>query len=89
MPRPGRFLAAIRRQHRQERVQPCWRCGLEIDYDAAWPAWNAYTLGHKKPWSRYPALRYDPSNVAPEHYLCNQTAKDDDVPALGKQSREW
>lgn len=69
---------------------PCARCGQPIKYDAE--LWDParFQAGHIKSFEDYPDLRLDPSNLQPEHALCNQEAgKRAVVPGIGTTSEEW
>lgn len=87
--RDSRVIRRVRELHRRDRIQPCWRCGGQIDYDATPFTDPAYNLGHRKSVARFPELAAEPSNLAPEHWRCNVTAGDSDVIPLGSLSREW
>lgn len=83
------LVAEFKDQCRRAR-RVCSRCGQDIDYDA--PSWHptSFQAGHIKSWSKHPHLREDPSNLQPEHALCNQDAGDTDKkPGIGTTSEEW
>lgn len=74
----------------RERRRPCWLCGQAIDYDAAWPDPNSFSMDHIKPRATHPDLEHEPTNHAPAHLGCN-TSRQADAPApgLGTSSRAW
>ncbi|WP_067428502.1 hypothetical protein [Nocardioides jensenii] len=77
-----------------QRLQPCMRCGMDIDYEADAQAGepDAFNAGHKKSWATNPELREDPSNFQQEHARCNQGALTDDGDGprgLGTVSEDW
>ena len=68
------------------------RCGQPINYDAAWPDPDSFSLGHIKPWMTHPELREDRGNLRQEHLSCNVSAGADNgqaAYALGMTSRQW
>lgn len=72
-----------------KRLQPCRRCGQDIDYDAEQFDPNGFNAGHIKPRALYPHLAEDPSNLQPEHARCNQSAQLKTSLALGHTSTDW
>lgn len=71
------------------RLQPCARCGQDIDYDADDGDPNGFNAGHIKSWKHHPELREDPANLQPEHERCNKGAGVRDTRGQGLTSREW
>lgn len=72
-----------------QRLQPCGRCGMRIDYDADTSDPNAFNAGHIKSRVDYPELREDPNNLRPEHQRCNKSAGAKQQLDLGANSRQW
>lgn len=74
------------------RVQPCYICRQQIDYDLPARHPEAFTVEHIKPRSTHPHLALDPSNCAPAHARCNKARGNRDeteAPGLGVRSQEW
>lgn len=87
--RAKRNAAELKYASRLRRA-PCARCGQAIDYDAPKGDPNGFNAGHIKAWSTHPHLREDPSNLQPEHALCNQDAgNSDEKPGIGLTSEDW
>ena len=76
---------------RARRLQPCRRCGQDIDYAAPPEDPNAFNAGHIKSWHDYPELREDPANLQPEHANCGKSAGklDGHALSLGLTSTDW
>lgn len=73
-----------------QRLQPCRRCGMSIDYSAPPEHPDAFNAGHIKSWIDHPHLREDPANLQPEHANCGKSAgKKDGANNLGTTSRRW
>ena len=87
--RSHRALRRVRDHHYTDRVQPCWRCGLPINYDAPRASTpDSYSLGHRVSLATGGSL-LDPANLAPEHFGCNTSSQDDNDRPLGQPSRDW
>lgn len=75
------------------RLQPCMRCGQDIDYSLEYgdPSGNAFNAGHIKSWIGHPELREDPANLQQEHENCNKAAQKTDGGSLniGTTSTDW
>lgn len=71
------------------RLQPCARCGQDIDYNADPGDPNGFNAGHIRSWRDHPELREDPSNLQPEHERCNKSAHTSSARGQGRTSREW
>jgi len=72
------------------RKNPCWLCGLAIDYTLPPDDDMAFSVDHVKPWSTHPELREDPDNLAAAHSRCNKQRGNKPPPlGLGLLSREW
>lgn len=75
---------------KDQRRQPCARCGQRIDYTLPPNEPQAFIAGHIKSWRDYPHLRYDPANLQPEHASCGKSAgADDGRTSAGVTSRQW
>lgn len=70
---------------------PCCRCWQRIDYALAYPDPNSFSVDHfPHPLSTHPHLAEDPSNLAPAHLVCNQSAGDKGTtPTIGATSEAW
>jgi 5-methylcytosine-specific restriction endonuclease McrA len=66
--RRARLQAAIR------AGEPCWRCGLPIDYGLPGTHPHGPHLDHVRPVALYPALALDPGNTRWAHRVCNERA---------------
>lgn len=87
--RGTRRLRRLKEELRSRRL-PCWLDGQPIDYDAPPDDPNAFSVDHAKPWSLYPALREDPTNLRAAHLRCNKSRGNRAPrPGLGLRSREW
>lgn len=86
--RSHRALKRTREHHKKYRIQPCWRCSLDVNYDAPDNAPDAYRLGHRQSLASGGHLT-DPTNLAPEHHLCNHEAGPSNQRPLGTPSRQW
>ena len=83
-----RAWQALAAQVRREELV-CWRCGREIDQQAAPRSRYSYSAGHVVPVSRAPWLALVRDNVHAEHYGdCNSRARDSD-PGPIRHSRLW
>lgn len=72
------------------RLQPCLRCGQDIDYEAdPWTDPNAFNAGHIKSYRDFPELRGDPANLRQEHANCNKAAGVNETLGLGVVSNDW
>ena len=71
--------------------QPCAICGQAINYAAKPNEYDAPSVDHIHPWSKYPELRLDPANLQVAHRECNarKSNKDRLFPSIGNQSRQW
>lgn len=77
----------------------CCRCGQPIDYTLPYlneltgrPDPDSFSVDHfPHPLSTHPHLAEDPSNLAPAHLGCNQSASNTTTTtrALGDPSEEW
>lgn len=71
------------------RLQPCARCGMDIDYTAPPEDPEAFNAGHAKAWINHPELRADPANLRPEHARCNKAGQTKEGLELGLNSTDW
>ena len=89
--RSTRKLRKIKADYRRDRIQPCMRCGRDIDYDAPPEGPDSFNLGHIEDWENFPDLREDPANLQAEHAHCGKSAKQrhgrDN--GLGMQTTTW
>lgn len=75
---------------RSARVQPCWLCRMDIDYDAKPQTPNAFEPDHLYPVSTHPHLADDPGNLMPSHCGCNRSRGNrDPVLPIRNATREW
>jgi hypothetical protein len=82
--RHGRRWRRLTQELRQ-RHDPCWLCGMPIDYTATYPDNNSFTVDHKKSW-----IREDPANLAAAHARCNKTkGSNEAAPTLGYLTEQW
>lgn len=88
--RSGARWRALREQIKARR-DPCWWCGQPIDYDAAYPQPDSFTVDHVKPLSRHPELAEDPTNLVAAHARCNNAkgASEHLHLSLGNVSEQW
>lgn len=79
------LTATLRARH-----EPCWLCGMPIDYTLAYPHPDSFTTDHKQSWINHPELREDPANLGAAHARCNKSKGAGNVGAgLGILSEEW
>lgn len=69
-----RLKAEVKARGRAAKT-PCCRCERPIDYDLVYPDPASFSVDHyPRPLATHPHLAEDPSNLAPSHLLCNQSA---------------
>lgn len=71
--------------------EPCWLCGMSIDYDAA-PGTtpDSHELDHYHPVSLSPELQEDPANFRHAHRSCNGARGNRSPSAgLGQLAPSW
>ncbi|NWL34441.1 hypothetical protein [Paenarthrobacter nitroguajacolicus] len=74
----------------QDNNEPCWLCGMDIDYTLAWPDEQAWELDHLYPRSTHPQHAEDPANFRHSHSLCNNRRSNRMPDAdLGEPSEQW
>lgn len=71
--------------------QPCCRCGQRIDTSLEYPHPDSCSTDHyPHPLATHPWLAEEPTNLAPAHLQCNQSAGARGVtPPLGSTSEDW
>ncbi len=97
MPGRGRSTHIAMQQTRTLKAQssaaarPCCRCGQPIDYSLEFPHPDSFSKDHyPHPLSTHPHLAEEPTNLAPSHLRCNQSAGNRvPYPALGDTGQEW
>lgn len=65
---------------------PCCICRQPIDYSLRYPHPSSCSVQHVKSQSAFPHLRWEPSNWAPAHLLCNTGLGAGDPADLGVMS---
>ena len=88
----GRSGGAWRKLVANQRAKhkACCICHQPIDYTLTYPHEDSFSVEHIKPWSQYPELREEPSNLDSAHLRCNKAKQDKTpAPALGTTSRNW
>lgn len=65
---------------------PCCICRQRIDYRLRYPHPGSCSVEHVKSQSLFPQLRWEPSNWAPAHLLCNTGLGAGDPTDLGVMS---
>lgn len=85
---PARKALAMVRAHGARHALPCCLCREAIDYGLRYPSPWSCSVQHILSRARYPALTFDPANMAPAHLICNQRQGDRAAPDLGVIS-EW
>lgn len=73
--RAASALAQVRTEGRQRRT-PCLICRQRIDYDLPSKHPQGCTVQHIKSRRLFPELTWAPSNWAPAHKECNESAGD-------------
>lgn len=87
--RRGRPWRELREEIKSQRG-PCWICGQAIDYAAAYPADESFTVDHVLPWISNPELREDRANLRPAHARCNKNKGTGTAPdSLGTLIESW
>lgn len=87
--RAQQALERVKAEGRRKR-KPCCICGHGIDYSLPSKDPNGCTVQHIKSRKLFPELTWDPSNWAPAHAECNQSAGAGDRPTdLGVTSNDW
>lgn len=80
-----RLAAEVRARH-----DPCWLCGMPIDYTLEYPHADSFTVDHIRSWIGHPELREDPANLAASHARCNKSKGQASAkPGLGVRSEDW
>lgn len=71
--------------------EPCWICGMSIDYTVPdWTTDDSWSLDHYWPVSLYPELQTDPAGYRHCHTSCNrQRSNNAPHPGIGTTSRQW
>lgn len=77
----------------RRRLDPCWLCGRDIDYQLKFPHPWSFTADHVVPVSKG-GLELDPENLRAAHLRCNQRKGDRVVPIKPTKiefntSRNW
>ncbi len=89
-PWSGRAAQAALERVRAEGARakaPCAICHLSIDYALRYPHPQSCSVQHIKSRRDFPALTWEPSNWAPAHLDCNQSAGAS--PQLGLGVSDW
>lgn len=88
--RSGRRWTRLKAEVRARRG-PCCRCGQRIDYRLEYPHPDSFSVDHyPHPLATHPWLAEEPTNLAPAHLQCNQSAGAHGVaPSLGSTSEDW
>ena len=82
-------LAQVKARGRRKRT-PCCICQQSIDYSLPSTDPDGCTVQHIKSRKLFPELTWAPSNWAPAHKACNQSAGTGEDPAPeGVTSQEW
>lgn len=70
--------------------EPCWLCGMDINYAIKWPDPEAWELDHLYPRSTHPEHAEDPTNFKHSHSACNNR-RSNKMPegGIGNTSEEW
>ena len=71
--------------------EPCWICGMTIDYTVPdWTTDDSWSLDHYWPVSLYPELQTDPAGWRHSHTNSNrQRSNHAPHPGIGATSRRW
>ena len=89
--RAFRRLRALFRIEAEANQDPCWLCGMSIDYAVPdWSTDDSWSLDHYFPVSTHPHLQADPANFRSAHADCNRRRGNKaPAPGLGRTSRQW
>lgn len=70
--------------------EPCWICGMGIDYRLDHTDPQGWQLDHMYPRSTHPEHAEDPANYRHSHSACNNRRGNKMIDAdLGRLSRKW
>ncbi|MFJ3957712.1 hypothetical protein [Arthrobacter sp. NPDC090010] len=86
--RRAEALARVKADGVKRRL-PCVICDQRIDYGLVYPHPYSCSVQHLRSQARFPALRWEPSNWAPAHLECNQSAGVNAPEDLGVMSNDW
>lgn len=81
-------LAKVKADGRRSE-RPCVICEQPIAYDLEYPHPQSCSVQHVRSRKAYPQLTWDPTNWAPAHLDCNQSAGTREQRGLGLTSEDY